>query len=319
MQARILGGALILGYHRVADVDTDVYDVCVSTRYFDEHMVALNKFARPISLSALVQHLKDDSLPPKSVAVTFDDGYADNLHQAKPILEKYQVPATVFVCTGFLGKEFWWDELERLVMSSRADLSTLHLQVGEKLFVSNQPRVSPEADTVESRRQFRHALYDFILALNVEGQHNAMTMIRSWSGTSSDKATTSRAMSDKELLQLADGGLIELGSHTRHHPMLPQLSFEEQKAEIVSGKDDLDEILGRTTEGFSYPNGKATPSAKQIVQAAGFTYACTSLHDVVRNGNDEYELTRFWQKDVDGESFMRGLSVWMKMQRDHAQ
>jgi len=318
VQARVLGGALILGYHRVTNTISDTYEVCVSPEHFAEHMEIVSNYAHPISLSALVLHLKEGSLPSNAVAVTFDDGYADNLHQAKPILEKYHIPATVFVCTGYLGKEFWWDELETLVMLSKADLGSLHLQVGEKLFVSNQPKVSPEADTIESRRQFRHALYHFILALDVESQHDAMNMIRSWSGTSSDKATTSRAMNDKELIQLADGGLIELGSHTRHHPMLPQLSFDEQKAEIVSGKDDLDEILGRTTEGFSYPNGRATPSAKQIVQEAGLTYACTSLHDVIRNGSDEYELTRFWQKDVDGESFMRGLSLWMNMRRNHA-
>ena len=113
-------------------------------------------------------------------------------------------------------------------------------------------------------------------------------------------------------MQLAAGGLIELGTHTRFHPMLPRLSLERQREEIVSSKHELDGILGRKIEGFAYPNGRATPDAKRIVREAGFSYACTSLHDVVRRGSDLHELTRFWQKDVDGERFMRYLNLWMK-------
>ena len=133
VQARILGGALILGYHRVAHVTRDEYEVCVTPKHFAEQMEMVNKYAYPISLAKLVQYLKAGSLPPKSVAVTFDDGYADNLYEAKPILEKYQIPATVFVCTGYVGREFWWDELDRLVMSTQADLGALRLQIGRKL------------------------------------------------------------------------------------------------------------------------------------------------------------------------------------------
>ena len=62
--------------------------------------------------------------------------------------------------------------------------------------------------------------------------------------------------------ELVDGGLIELGAHTSHHPMLPQLSFERQKEEIQSSKRDLESLLGKKIAGFSYPNGRATVDAK---------------------------------------------------------
>jgi peptidoglycan/xylan/chitin deacetylase (PgdA/CDA1 family) len=311
VQARVRGGALILGYHRVANVLRDEYEVCVTPEHFAEHMEVVSKYACPIPLSKMAHHLKDGSLPPKSIAVTFDDGYADNLYQAKPTLEKHAVPATVFVCTGYAGREFWWDELERLVMSSRADLGALRLQVRESRFQWDQPNGSPEAD-LGVHRKFQQALYHFLLALDVEDQIHAMSTIRNWSGVSSDEASESRAMNHQELLQLAEGGLIELGSHTRHHPMLPRLSLERQKDEIDSGKQDLESLLGKQIAGFAYPNGKATDDAKQIVREAGFAYACTSLHDVVRPGSDLYELTRFWQKDVDGDKFLQGLHLWMK-------
>ena len=93
--------------------------------------------------------------------------------------------------------------------------------------------------------------------------------------------------------------------------MLPQLSLERQREEIVSSKQELEELLGRQIDGFTYPNGRTTKDAKQIVREAGFAFACTSQHNVVRYGNKLHELTRFWQRNVDGEQFMRDLKLWM--------
>jgi peptidoglycan/xylan/chitin deacetylase (PgdA/CDA1 family) len=140
-----------------------------------------------------------------------------------------------------------------------------------------------------------------------------MDAIRDWSGLSSNETYMSRSMREDEVLQLANGGLIEVGAHTRHHPMLPQLSFESQRDEIQSSKRDLEALLGKKIAGFSYPNGRASVDAKRLVRETGFTYACTSLHDLVRPGSDIYELTRFWHKNVDGDQFLQGLRLWMKM------
>jgi peptidoglycan/xylan/chitin deacetylase (PgdA/CDA1 family) len=65
------------------------------------------------------------------VVVTFDDGYADNLHHAKPLLERYGIPATVFVTSDYIGQEheFWGDKLERLLLQPGALPQTLQLQV----------------------------------------------------------------------------------------------------------------------------------------------------------------------------------------------
>jgi peptidoglycan/xylan/chitin deacetylase (PgdA/CDA1 family) len=312
LRARMLGGALILGYHRISSTPRDAYQVCVSPENFGEHLHALRKYTRPISLFELVNHLKHGSLPKKSVAITFDDGYADNLYNAKPLLEKFEIPATVFVCTGYTGREFWWDELEWLVTSTRSDPHALRLNAGAIPFKWDQPATSTE-ENPEIHRQFRRTLYELLLSLDVEDQNHAMDQIRTWAGVSSDEISMPRAMKQDELLQLVDGGLVELGAHTRHHPMLPQLSFERQKEEIDSSKKDLDALLGKQIQGFAYPNGRATADAKRIVREAGFAYACTSLHDVVGPGSDMYELTRFWQQDVDAERFVQGLKLWVNM------
>jgi peptidoglycan/xylan/chitin deacetylase (PgdA/CDA1 family) len=311
LRAQVYGGALILGYHRISSSPGVLDEVCVSPENFAEHLHELRKRTHPVRLSKLVQHLKDGSLPEKSIAITFDDGYADNLYSAKPLLEKYEIPATVFMCTGYMGKEFWWDELERLVMSSQTELHRLHLQAEGKQFEWYKATGSAEEGKPALREEFCRALYHFLLSLDVEDQNYTMAVIRSWSEVSSPGISAPRAMSEEELLRLVEGGLMELGAHTRHHPMLSQLSFERQKEEIQSSKRDLEALLTEKIAGFSYPNGRATVDVKRLVREMGFTYACTSLYDVVRPGSDVYELTRFWQKDVDGDQFWQGLRLWI--------
>ena len=214
VKARVLGGALILGYHRISQTSGNVGDVYkdnVSAENFAEQLEVLSKFTHPLSLSNLVQHLQAGSLPPKSVALTFDDGYADNLYVARPLLEKYEIPATIFICTGYAGGEFWWDELDRLIISSTADLGALHLQVGESRFQWDQPAISPGTESPEKtslRRQFRDELYRFLLKFDVEDQSQAMQVIRRWSGLWPDESFAHRAMNHAELLQLARDGLV---------------------------------------------------------------------------------------------------------------
>lgn len=113
---------LILMYHRVADVDVDPWALSVSPQHFDEQLEVLKSHYHPLSLQQLVQAHKQHNIPKRAVAITFDDGYADNLLQAKPILERHNIPATVFVITGTLGNsdEFWWDALERLLLQPGA-------------------------------------------------------------------------------------------------------------------------------------------------------------------------------------------------------
>ena len=314
LQARIRGGAVILGYHRIAEETRDAYESCVSPQHFEEQMDMVSRHAHVISLSILVQHLREGSLPARSVAVTFDDGYADNLYLAKPILEKYSIPATVFMCTGYMGREFWWDELERLVMSSNSDPCALRLEAGSTMFCWDVPATASETDpsrNIFMRRKFQQALYRFLLSLDADEQYRSINTIRNWSGLSEVTSSFVRSLTEAELLRLADGGLVEFGAHTRTHPMLPRLSVERQKNEIVSSKQDLEQLLGKLITCFSYPNGRATDVAKRIIQDAGFDYSCTSLQDVVRPGCDLHELTRFWQKDVDGDKFLQGLNLWM--------
>lgn len=109
LRSRLTPGALILGYHRVADLQSDPHGLAVSVEHFAQQLEVLQRLAQPLPLAQLVAHLKAGTLPPRAVALTFDDGYADVLYQALPLLERYEIPATLFVVTGCLGEPFWWE------------------------------------------------------------------------------------------------------------------------------------------------------------------------------------------------------------------
>jgi signal transduction histidine kinase len=118
LRHRFARRGLILLYHRVTDVRPDPWLMCVTPRHFAEHLEVLREHGRTVKLARLVRALMDGAPLSGSVAVTFDDGYADNIESARPLLDRYDVPAAVFVTSGFVGggTETWWDELERLVL-----------------------------------------------------------------------------------------------------------------------------------------------------------------------------------------------------------
>lgn len=314
LQARVLGGVLILGYHRISAVGDDFYHVSVSPENFAGQMEALREYAHPISLSKLVQSLEQNALPPRSVAVTFDDGYADNLYVAKPILEKYDIPATVFICTGYVGREFWWDELERLVTTSSADLPTLYSQIDRKQFrweraTGGHGVEDGRNDSV--RAEFLHALYPWLLTMAPKTREQLMDMIRAWAESRSKDLSIRRALTSDELLSLADGALIEIGAHTRSHPTLTRLTVEEQTEEIVSSKQYLEDLLNKRVWAFAYPNGERTMATREILVRTGFRFACRSRIDLVRPGHDHYNLPRFWPGDENRDEFTRKLKLWI--------
>src|SRR5438552_8045459 len=109
-------GPLVLMYHRVIDLPPAPHNLCVSPQHFQQQLEVLKKSYRVIGLTEAAEALARDrplSHLARTIVITFDDGYADNLHNAEPLLERYECPVTVFVASGFVGskRQFWWDEL----------------------------------------------------------------------------------------------------------------------------------------------------------------------------------------------------------------
>ena len=117
----IPAGYIVL-YHRVAEANNDPHRLCVSPENFREQIKFLKENFRVVPLVQLVQEVRSKKLKNKSMALTFDDGYADNLHNALPILQEYNMPATIFLTAGYVGqyKPFYWDAPEGEILNDKA-------------------------------------------------------------------------------------------------------------------------------------------------------------------------------------------------------
>src|SRR4051794_18585312 len=109
---------VILMYHRVAHVRLDPWSIAVDPRNFEEQMEFVKRHRSAMSMDEFVQRLSAGALPENAVAITLDDGYRDNLINAKPVLTRYGLPACLFLTTGYVdsGEPFWWDELAAMIL-----------------------------------------------------------------------------------------------------------------------------------------------------------------------------------------------------------
>jgi peptidoglycan/xylan/chitin deacetylase (PgdA/CDA1 family) len=334
---------LVLMYHRVIELPSDPYELTVTPQHFEEQMQVLRRFYRPIPLQQLAGALRDEarpqrlagleelgdawrgeSLPRKGVVLTFDDGYFDNLLNAKPILERYDIPATVFVATGYVGKgwEFWWDELQHQLLEPGTLPETVHLDMaGEPLEWSLGEAASYSEADYEAQRFWNGSMPDlpgprqqFLMELlhrlrprPEADQRHVLNQLMEFTGKTTQREEY-RQVTVEELHQLAEGGLVEIGAHTMTHPMLSAHSPEVQREEIMQSRAGLEELLGRPVTNFAYPfDEHYNEDTVAICRESGFTSTVTIKPGLVQRTTDRYRLPRQAVRDWDGETFARKL------------
>jgi peptidoglycan/xylan/chitin deacetylase (PgdA/CDA1 family) len=268
--------------------------------------------------------------PERAVVVTFDDGYFDNLSHAKPLLEHYDIPATVFVTTGYLGqpREFWWDELDRLLLQPGTLPQTLclcvnghvhHWELGEASHYSEEAYRCHRSwnvlrkDVLGPRQRFYLSLHQMLRPVPEEERRRLLDELIAWAGVGPIGRSTHRTLSPEEVIRLAEGGLVEVGAHTVTHPVLSILPAAAQQAEVHGSKARLQEILGRPVTSFAYPYGfrsDYTAQSAAIVREAGFACACSCVPDLVWRGTGRFQLPRIIAFNWDGDEFTKRLRRW---------
>ena len=320
--------ALILMYHRVTSLPNDPHLVAVTPKYFGDHMEIIRKHYMPISLQQLLKGLQDGKIPTGGIVVTFDDGYPDNLHEAMPLLECYDIPATMFVTAGQVGsqREPWWDELDRLLLQPgmlppklclNIDGSIFDFQLGEASTYGAQDyrrdrgwHIAREDDPGPRQHLFRKLLAA-ISPLEGTEREKVINDLLVWAGAEPIARRTHRPLTIDELVQLQKCGLIEVGAHTMTHPNLADMAAAQQRTEIRQSKQTLEAILNRPVMSFAFPFGSSTSETVAMVREEGFTCACSTRSDLVFRGVNRFYLPRFTVRDWDGERFGRFLQWWM--------
>jgi peptidoglycan/xylan/chitin deacetylase (PgdA/CDA1 family) len=291
------GGRLtVLIYHRVRPQSDDLFPFIVDAARFEMQMRLLRERFTPLPLFEAIERLQADALPRRAVCVTFDDGYADNVEVALPILLRYGVPATFFISTGFLdGGSMWNDvviETLRALPGPKVDLSSIGL--GLRPHASIQERRATVEETLRS-----------IKYLPVNERADAVRRVRQL--CEHDVAHSAIMMTRGQVRELHRAGM-GIGGHTVSHPILTRLDDEAARAEIHNGRRELESIIGAPVESFAYPNGKPGQDYQwrevEIVRALGFRCAFSTAWGAVSAQSDLLQLPRFTPWDFDPARFL---------------
>lgn len=279
-------GGIVLLYHRVARLDSDPQQLAVTPENFADHLDVICERGVPMTLDTLVEQAQRDELPRGAVAMTFDDGYADNLLCAAPLLARAHVPATVFISTHAVntGREFWWDELERLLLAEG----------------NEQPR-----QYAEQCRRLR--------GVTADARERLLDRLWGSAVTTREARPTHRPLRRDEVAALAVCEGITIGSHTHSHPSLSCLEPGEQQREIASARLALEAIVGSPVTAFAYPFGGAEDVSEcttSIVRDEGLAIGCSSQPGSVRKGVSPRRVPRVIVRNWSKSEFQDQWSSW---------
>lgn len=294
IQNRIDPPIVVLLYHRVAVLAEDPDLLAVTPARFREHLTWL-KSRFPVMRFETDWAGSDRP----AVVITFDDGYADNFHNALPILRELDIPATFFVTSGQIdcGEEFWWDELARLLPGEDARASVLEIPVGSS---TNRLDVS----TASARQAAYRIAHRRLLDAPVTERRCVVAALREWRRSDGAVRESHRTLSSSELTRLAEHPLVTIGAHTVSHTRLSVLDVEAQRREMVASKADLETRIGRPIEVFAYPFGGRrdyTSDSTALCREAGFQKAASNFGGNAHRWSDPYQiprhLVRNWSMD----------------------
>lgn len=301
-------GGVILLYHRIVSLSSDPLSLAVSPDHFAQQLEYIYRTCHPMRLLDLVDAMRQRSLPQRAVAITFDDGYSDNFKHAYPLLQSAGIPATIFVSSEQVDTayEFWWDDLERMLLLPKRLPEYLRISVGGQ---EHEWRI----ESVEQRQRAYGAVHALLRPLDAHTRGKVLDELTSWADLGRAGRSDYRAVTATELSELAQSGCIDIGGHTMTHPVLSALSADAQYAEVVGGRQRLESLIGRRVLAFAYPYGTAqdfTEETAEIVRAAGFHAACTTIPGSIESGDDPFRLRRCPIFDWDVETFEQQLESY---------
>lgn len=234
-----------------------------------------------VSLHAALRSRRGVTKP--QVVLTFDDGYRDTYTDAFPVLRAAQVPASVFLVTGFTGggRAFWWDCLDAALSTT----DPTELQSEGRLYWLR---------TAAERRSFRKYLSRRYCELPADDAEAFVRNVLDQLGQDWQVADRAAILSWPQVTEMYAGG-IEFESHTQTHPILSQVQPDRLKQELVASRHTLLEQLGCEAKFLAYPHGQPRDVSDLVLSetlASGYTAALSTVPRAVRPGDSCFMLPR---------------------------
>ncbi|MDO5102166.1 MAG: polysaccharide deacetylase family protein [Lautropia sp.] len=296
---------LVLMYHRVIDdprADPFELGMCVSRQRFAEQLAWLKKSAQVLPLDvAVTRLLAGEPLPPRSVAITFDDGYRDNLQIAAPMLKQYELPATVYVVTGKLEENIplWWDQVIAMMAgTSKSTLDTLALGL---------PELPPTLSLSPNHRRDT-----CILLLETLWSHNALRIEETLSRLAAQLKPAdlpwlkAERMTPAEVQAIAAEG-FSIGGHTVSHVDPKHLNRDQLLHELSTSRQTLQNLCQQPVDSFAYPGGRSSVWMPDLLAQAGFHHAVSTIRGINQAPVDRYAIARIGMPNTPMGDFKRAI------------
>lgn len=283
--------ARILYYHRVND-ENDPFFPATPTALFEQEMRFLKRHYTVVTLADLVATLSGGTTQPV-VAITFDDGYADNYEHAFPILRRLGLPATVFLTTGSMNSRepLWFEQLAIAVKKADREYWDLDWEGVGRLPMR----------TLAERIAANDKLFRFFRTVPDTERTVLLAALLRRFARASDERNDRMLTWDQVRLMSRQG--IAFGGHTVSHPFLSRLTPEMLHWEVHKCKHRIEEELQLAVEHFAYPNGREedfSDMSKRALRDAGYRAAVTTIWGTNYRCTDLLELRRGqpWEEDL---------------------
>src|SRR5215471_6602809 len=284
LEKRLGPSARILYYHRVND-DNDPFFPAISTTLFDQEMRFVRKHYTVVSLAELLRRLTEGSTEPV-LAITFDDGYQDNYHSAFPVLERFGLPATIFLTTGSMDSRepLWFEQLSQAFKKAPQEFVALDIDPRPRFYLRTQ------AERLESVERIFGIFRDL-----PDSERRAWLARILQKLTARDDGERNGKMLTWDQVRTMQKRCVEFGGHTVTHPFLSRMPVGQVSWEVTECKRRIEEELQLPVCHFAYPNGREKDFGawnKEFIRRAGYHAAVTTIWGVNDGSTDPMELRR---------------------------
>lgn len=277
----------------------------------ETHFKVLKKEFKIFTVEQIVASLKENGNLPEEpcVAVTFDDGYSSFYHLVWPLLQRYEIPATVFLITDWINGKMipWWERLTAMV-----ELSPTSYIAYQKLKLFWEENVPSEIRSSSQILSKLPILFDsvenYLKELDESHREAALEELgKICASGSTISSSIPDPMTWKQAQEVMQGG-VRIGSHSCSHLNMARASFEQIRNETIKSKEEIEAQIGEKVEGFAYPYGflhKDFDNLRAILKDAGYKYACSATLGINQTSTGVFQLRRMTLPNSKSKALIR--------------
>lgn len=236
---------IVFTYHRVGSMHSDYNNTCVSKANFVQQIIYIKTHFKILSMEDFLDYSGNETV----ATITFDDGYKDTVNTVLPIIEKYNIPITIFVtCTEQDGKEFWMSDIMRMIFEGEFENSKLSFEIdGHRICLAVKDINDKCNAYLFFRRLFREC--------NREFRKSILEELHVQSNVEWKSRIEFCPLDEEDLTIIAKNKLITLGAHTIEHVSLAKFTEDIQRLEITNCIERIQSYTGKRVKYFAYPFG----------------------------------------------------------------